>query len=160
MSDENQQNAGFWPLDYESLRKGDVIGAATLESIASTSTGKTVVRGTDDYNLSSLRLITMIEARRPELRVRRSGHDLRILSDSEYANDNRRRTRSAVRKMLRTAALPTPDLNALTQEDRQRWDTEQARSLRHAESVALRERELRAERAMLVAGARRPLRGA
>jgi hypothetical protein len=153
MTDENK--AELWPLAYAELQKGDVVSAETIERIASSIVGMRVTRGTDEYGLHCMRLVDMIMAQRSDLRARRSGHNIRVLTDEEYSGDTRRRTRAGIRKILRSATLPSPDAAALTADERAQWDREQSRTLRLAESVAQRERELQSEELMLVESAKR-----
>jgi len=153
MTDENKVE--LWPLPYAELQKGDVVSAETIERIASAIVGLQVARGTDDYGIQCMRLVDMIMAQRPDLRARRSGHNIRVLTDEEYSGDTRRRTRAGIRKILRSATLPSPDASALTADERAQWDREQSRTLRLAESVAQRERELQSEELMLVESAKR-----
>jgi len=149
--------AELWPLQYDALRKGDVIPAEAIERYASAAFAKRVVRGTDDFGLACMQLVGLILDHRAELRARRDGHDIRILTDVEYAADTQRRLRAGVKKVLRTATLPSPELRALSQSQRDEWDRSQARSMRHAESAAAREQDLRREQRILTAGAKRGL---
>jgi hypothetical protein len=147
----NEHQAELWPLAFEELEKGSIVSAETLEHIVTVELGHKVVRGTDEYNLGVLGVVTMIRAHRPDLRVRRAGHNLRVLADDEYAGDNDRRMRAAIKNVLRTANLPVPDAEALTQVQRDEWDRAQNRATRHARALLEKEREIRAIRAALEA---------
>lgn len=152
----SEQKAELWPLDFGKLQKGDVILSDEIERILATRSPEPVNRGTDSYNLGLLNIIGQIERRRPDLRVKRLGFDIKVLVDEEYAEHDRRRVRSANRKVLKTTALPAPDLTKLTAEGRIAWDRTRARTLRHAEGILMRERELRAEQKVLAGAATRP----
>lgn len=132
----------IFPLDFNSLRKGDVIPASKIEAIYKVSRELRV------YSAKQLQLLGMIE-RRTGFRAVVAGSDIRVLRDDEYAKHTTGRVRGAARKILLTITLREPDLSALSEEQRDDWDRADAGAQRYAAKVAEGRREIARERRAL-----------
>jgi hypothetical protein len=91
-------NSEPFPVDFDALRKGDVIDAIRIERIYN------VRRATqpDRFRLSTLKLREDIERRRPDLLCRSVGDDVQIMTDQEAEAHTWDRIGSAVRQMGRS----------------------------------------------------------
>lgn len=102
-----------YPLDYDALKKGDVIPAAQLERILSRK------RGTERYHLQLLTLRDEIERqlaiRGAIVAVRTFGDTLKILTDEEAAEHCPRRVhlgiRHAFKNHRKSLAVELPNLS-------------------------------------------------
>lgn len=90
-------NTQAFPLDFSALNKGDLVPQEKIEQIFR-------VRAQVDaqaYQLSALRLVTMIENHRQDLVAVVDGRDVRVLLDSEADGVLHRRAVNAVRSIHR-----------------------------------------------------------
>ena len=96
MDELNEQDIQYFPLDFDSLKKGDNITPDRLEKL----TGKT--RGTDGYNLAVLalreRIVRECKDRGKHFTVAVVKGTLRILTDEEAALYNVRTFRAGFRR--------------------------------------------------------------
>ncbi len=113
-----------YPLETESLKKGDVIPATVIEQIVKVSA--------DDrsYQFKALQLkefITKSLAKRGELvTVVIRGASIVILTDAESGPYNSRMGRIGARRIRRSLARHSVvDLSKLTDEQRKEWDRDQ-----------------------------------
>jgi hypothetical protein len=103
---DNQDDAvdmtSEYPLDTESLQKGSVISAATIEHAFN------VKRGTDAFQMASMRASKYIQGRfldRGEVvTLTQRKHDLVILTDDEMPAHNARLFRNDIKKAARAHA--------------------------------------------------------
>lgn len=89
----------MFPLDFESLNKGDVITESQLEQIYQLERRK----DPDRFRLKMLALREDIERARPDLLCRCDGADVRIMTDQEAEEHTWERFAHAVRSMGRNA---------------------------------------------------------
>ncbi len=111
-----------YPLDFDALKKGDVIPAEQLESITSEK------RGTEDYRFKVLKLCERIKAELAErnypVTLTQRGQGIHILTDEEASPHNEMLIRQDVGKVMRHfRQLVAVNPVALT--DEQRTDHEQ-----------------------------------
>jgi hypothetical protein len=115
MDDLNEQDIAYYPLDFETLKKGDSIPPARLEQLTEQT------RGTDSYNLAVLalreRIVRECRDRGKNFTVAVVKGALRILTDEEAAVYNVRTFRAGFRRSghslrrlakVNTAALSDP----------------------------------------------------
>ncbi len=112
------QSTTRWPLDYDSLDKGDMISVDRIEQITGTK------HGTDAYTFSSLKLAKRIQSELHDRgriwTVKSDRGALRILTDSEAAAYNHEIQVQDRRSMLRRFHLQQAvDTAQLTESDKQ-----------------------------------------
>lgn len=97
---EEAQLTGEYPIDTESLNKGDVIAVEVIERAFG------VIRGTDAFNLASMRASSYIARRFLErgevVTITQRKHDLVILTDEEMPTHNARLFKNDIRRAART----------------------------------------------------------
>jgi len=96
MDDLNEQDIQYFPLDFDSLQKGDSIAPDRLERLTNRK------RGTDGYNLAVLalreRIVRECKDRGKHFTVALVKGSLRILTDEEAALYNVRTFRAGFRR--------------------------------------------------------------
>lgn len=132
--------ARVWPVDVAELKQGDTIDARHMIPVPPEHR---------DYNFRLLRIKGLIErklrAAAISLYLRIDGESLRVMTDPELAEYERRAAFQGFRR-LRTASVRLGDVDraALTDEEREAHDKAhmRIRRIEHAASVASRQRKI------------------
>jgi hypothetical protein len=135
----------MYPLDFDTLKKGDVIAETQLEQIYQVNRRKEP----DKFRLKMLTLREDIERARPDLLCRCDGADVRVMTDQEAEEHTWERIGHAVRSMgkntKRRAVINRSgfdDVQMKTAESRDRASTMLALSTRKVLARANREARL------------------
>lgn len=148
--------AKIWPVDFGSLKKGDVVHGATLAHEWGLNLDLTI-----DSDAFKLKLLALTEEINRQTRDRgltaaiRKGN-IHVLTDSEYAQKQKSLVGSASRKILKAVKLPAPDLANLTPDEVAEWDAGDRFAQRNAAKLIEAKREMTAIKKALKAGAKRP----
>jgi hypothetical protein len=137
----------LFPLDFEALKKGDVIEQSRIESIYQVKFGTDPTR----YRLMQMKLVEIIERERPDLYPRTDRATVRIMEDKEAEAYNCGRHEAHVRGLARDARR-RGRINRSEFSDADRRAAE-SRDLGFAALAAMAKRELvKAEREALMLG--------
>lgn len=151
--------AKIWPVDFTSLKKGDVVNGAELARAWGFDLAKTV--DSDKFKLKVLALSEEINretADRGLVAQVRKG-DIHVLADNEYVTRQKKLVTSAARKIRRAVSQPAPDLSHLTAEEVAAWDSSDRYAQRSAAKLLEARREHKALARALGANKRPALRG-
>lgn len=85
-----------WPIDFEALRKGDVIGTELLQQIFGGLSPSHA-----NWAMQVLQLRGTIERFRPDLTTKAAGPTIKVLHDHEVAPNSVRRIAASVRGIKR-----------------------------------------------------------
>jgi hypothetical protein len=118
-----------YPIDFDILQKGQLLTAEFLENACGHQ------RGTTKYEFFCMTLAQMIFAE-TGFTAKRSGDDLRILTDSEAAQYNARRVEQHVRGVFqRFEMLASVDMAALAADERREYERQLLNKGRYVQAL-------------------------
>ncbi len=118
-----------YPIDFDGLQKGHLLAAELLENACGHE------RGTTKYEFFCMTLAQMIFAE-TGFTAKRSGDDLRILTDSEAAQYNARRVEQHVRGVFqRFEMLTSVDMAALTTDEKREYERQLLNKGRYVQAL-------------------------
>lgn len=127
-----------WPLDFDTLQKGDVITVERIETVMSTK------RDDPHFWREKMHLRAMLLKARPDFTVREVRGDLVICIDDDAAKYNENRFDVGVRTMVRSHERNTRvDIRNLSPERRGTHDATLVRQGRQLHALVQVRRELR-----------------
>ena len=148
--------AKIWPVDFTTLKKGDIIDGPTLAR--EWGLNLNLATEADKFKLKLLSLCETInrQTRERGLTAQVKKGNIQVLRDGEYAKKQQRLVGSATRKILKAVKLPAPEFANLSQEEVVQWDAGDRFAQRNAAKILEARNETRAIRKALKAGTKRP----
>lgn len=148
--------AKVWPVDFDTLQKGDVVNGRVLAAEWGLN-----LQLTEDADRFKFKMLALCEAINQTtlhrgLIAEFRKYNIRILTDREYSTKQAKLTATGTRKLMRAVKMPAPDLSQLTPAEIAQWDSGDRFAQRNAAKLLEAKRDVEAIRKALKAGVRRP----